>query len=100
MHAMFVAHGPFSGAVKHASRGRALKRRSGRIRSDRLPVSPPESESSMSPPGDCDAMEDGACIISGFRNVEIYNLVMNLLCINKDTRAPNNGTVGFWEEYL
>jgi hypothetical protein len=75
MHAMFVAHGPFSGAVKDVQR---LRRRA--------PAS--------------GAFVDDAYVIDGFKNVEIYNLVMTLLGVDKRVRAPNNGTDGFWEEYL
>jgi hypothetical protein len=61
MHAMFVAHGPFSGAVKDVAR---IRRRASRGPGDA--------------PGDCDMNEDGACVISGFPNVEIYNLIMKV----------------------
>jgi hypothetical protein len=53
MHAMFVAHGPFSGAVKDAHARRA--RRGARFD------------------------DNGAYVLDGFRNVEIYNLVGSLL---------------------
>jgi len=38
-------------------------------------------------------------IMETFSNVEIYNLVIRLLGIN-DYAASNNGTVGFWDQYL
>ena len=31
---------------------------------------------------------------------QIYNLVTELLGIPEDQRAPNNGTAGFWRQYL
>ena len=34
-----------------------------------------------------------------FENVEVYNLVLKLLGI-ADYAAGNNGTVGFWDNYL
>lgn len=36
-------------------------------------------------------------IIEGFPNVEIYGLVTTLLGLEP---APNNGTKGFWDQYL
>ena len=38
-------------------------------------------------------------VIPGFADVEIYNLVTQQLLELKD-RAPNNGTAGFWNQYL
>ena len=39
-------------------------------------------------------------VIPGFPNLEIYDLVANLLGIEEEGRAKNNGTEGFWEQYL
>lgn len=81
MHAMFVAHGPFSGAVKDIHRSRRSVFARG------------------TPPG-FHSIEDDAYVLEGFQNVEVYGLVMDLLGVDKATRAPTNGTDGFWEKYL
>jgi hypothetical protein len=74
MHAIFVAHGPFSTTVK-AQHQQTSQRRGWHL------------------------VSDGTYILDTFQNVEIYNLVMKLLGIS-DTAAPNNGTAGFWDQYL
>ena len=38
-------------------------------------------------------------VIAGFANLEIYNLVTQEL-LKLGQVAPNNGTVGFWNQYL
>lgn len=38
--------------------------------------------------------------LPAFANLEIYELVASLLFIPPERRAPNNGTVGFWDQYL
>ncbi|TFK24366.1 nucleotide pyrophosphatase [Coprinopsis marcescibilis] len=75
MHAMFVAHGPFSYHAKSLANGNRPRKM-----------------------GWHTACED-TYIMDTFQNVEIYNLVMKLLGIDKAS-APNNGTVGFWDQYL
>jgi hypothetical protein len=79
MHAIFVAHGPFSTSVKaqhhQASRQVQAKRRGWH------------------------SVSGDTYILDTFQNVEIYNLVMKLLGVGS-TSAPNNGTVGFWDQYL
>lgn len=78
MHAMFVAHGPFSHDAKlgaHAHPRRAA------------------------PMGWHSTSED-AYIIDTFQNVEIYNLVLKLLGVEEKWTAPNNGTRGFWDRYI
>ena len=72
MHAIFVAHGPMASSIKVARSARSLG-----------PVE-----------------RDAITVIPGFANLEIYNLVAELLGIEVDRRAPNNGTVGFWESLL
>ncbi|KAJ2917003.1 hypothetical protein MD484_g3388, partial [Candolleomyces efflorescens] len=91
MHAMFVAHGPFSHEAKdlvqtktHSPRG---MRRPNKANAN----------------GKCDGWHStsgGAYIIDTFQNVELYNLVMKLLGTQSKYTAPNNGTVGFWDKYL
>lgn len=79
MQAIFVAHGPFSTTTKvHLQR-----------RADILPRSLDGWHS----------ITDDTYVMSSFRNVEIYNLVIKLLGINSYA-AGNNGTVGFWDQYL
>jgi len=79
MQAMFVAHGPFSVEAKaqHQRRSNMLARAKGGWHST--------SEDSY--------------IMETFPNVEIYNLVIRLLGIGANA-ANNNGTVGFWDQYL
>ncbi|RXW25325.1 hypothetical protein EST38_g514 [Candolleomyces aberdarensis] len=87
MHAMFVAHGPFSHEAKaqvqtHTRRSMGTGRR---------------------PNGKCEgwhSTSDDAYILDTFQNVEIYNLVMKLLGTESKYTAPNNGTAGFWDKYL
>ncbi|PPQ92830.1 hypothetical protein CVT25_004318 [Psilocybe cyanescens] len=81
MQAMFVAHGPFSIQAK------AQHQRRSRIA--HLSARASEGWHSTS---------DDAYVMKSFQNVEIYNLVMKLLGINNPSN--NNGTVGFWDQYL
>lgn len=77
MHAMFVAHGPFSHDAKltaHTHPRRAAK--------------------------GWHSTSEEAYIIDTFQNVEIYNLVLKLLGVEKKWTAPTNGTSGFWDRYL
>ena len=73
MHAIFVAHGPFSHGAKLYSA---------------------EAE-----PSAWHSVTDGTYIMPGFAGVELYNLVMRLLGIEA-WAAPNNGTAGFWDKYV
>lgn len=73
MHAIFVAHGPFSHGAK---------------------LSSADTQSSA-----WHSVTDGTYIIPGFANVELYNLIMRLLNIEA-WAAPNNGTTGFWDKYV
>ncbi|KJA21220.1 hypothetical protein HYPSUDRAFT_141108 [Hypholoma sublateritium FD-334 SS-4] len=78
MQAMFVAHGPFSTDVKAQHQNRAL--------------------SSRATTG-WHSTADDTYVMETFQNVEIYNLVMKLLGISHYA-ANNNGTTGFWDQYL
>ena len=81
MQAVFVAHGPFSTTTKvHLQK---------RLPSADIPRSLDGWHS----------ISDDAFVMSTFPNVEIYNLVIKLLGINSYA-AENNGTVGFWDQYL
>ena len=75
MQAMFIAHGPFSKAVKD------LHQRS--VRSA----------------GGWHSTSDDTYIMNRLQNVEIYNLIVKLLGISKYA-ASTNGTQGFWDKYL
>lgn len=84
MHAMFVAHGPFSAVVKAVQQSS----NSGLVR--RLLSRPNKGWHSAS---------NDTYVMDTFQNVEIYNLMMKLLGI-EDRAAPTNGTVGFWDKYF
>jgi hypothetical protein len=83
MHAMFVAHGPFSSVVKvlHQARASNLARR--------LLSRPNQGWHSTS---------DDTYVMDQFENVQIYSLVMRLLGV--DEVAPTNGTAAFWDKYF
>lgn len=84
MHAIFVAHGPFSAVAKaiHHSRSTSLRPRS-----------------LFNPNKGWHSTSDETYVMNGFQNVEIYNLVMKLLGIQEQA-AKTNGTTGFWDKYL
>lgn len=77
MHAIFVAHGPFANAVKAQSASLRSRQAVGVVASD------PHTH-----------------VIPGFDNVEVYDLVAGLLRIPVERRALNNGTSGFWDQYI
>ena len=83
MHAMFVAHGPFSAVVK------AIHQSSHGISRRWL---------SWSNKGWHSTSND-TYVMDTFQNVEIYNLMMKLLAI-EHSAAPTNGTKGFWDKYF
>ncbi|KAG2125529.1 alkaline-phosphatase-like protein [Suillus cothurnatus] len=70
MHAIFVAHGPFSQGAKASVVAR----------------------------GEGDGT--GEYVMPGFQNVEIYNLVMRLLGLDAADTAITNGTAGFWDTFV
>ena len=78
MHAIFVAHGPFSAVMKAAhTQNSALSR----------------------PNKGWHSVSDDVYVMDTFQNVEIYNLVIKLLVI-EDKGASTNGTEGFWDIYF
>lgn len=81
MHAMFVAHGPFTAVAKALHQSRSLSPRLSR------------------PNKGWHSTSDDTYVMNTFKNVEIYNLVMKLLDI-ESFRAPTNGTNGFWDKYF
>lgn len=84
MHAMFVAHGPFTSVVKaieQSDKSRFFKRW--------LPWSNKGWHSTS----------NDTYVMDTFQNVEIYNLMMKLVGI-EDRAAPTNGTKGFWDKYF
>lgn len=80
MQAMFVAHGPFSTEAKAQHLRRSLASR--------------EADKGWH------STADDTYVMQPFRNLEIYNLIMKLLGVNDSYAASNNGTVGFWDQYL
>ena len=82
MQAIFVAHGPFSVATKAHLQRRLLS----------------AYTSSRSLDG-WHSVSDDTFVMSTFPCVEIYNLVIKLLGVSSHA-AKNNGTVGFWDQYL
>ncbi|KAK7468996.1 hypothetical protein VKT23_003492 [Stygiomarasmius scandens] len=83
MHAMFVAHGPFSAVVKTLHQSRKG------IMSGLLPWKNKGWHSTS----------DDTYVMNTFRNVEVYGLVMKLLGI-EEHMAQTNGTAGFWDKYF
>ncbi|KAI0086990.1 Phosphodiest-domain-containing protein [Irpex rosettiformis] len=87
MHAMFVAHGPFSSVVKaveqssHSGLSGIFKRWLSR------------------PNKGWHSTSDDTYVMDTFQNVEIYNLMMKLVGIEA-VAAPTNGTSGFWDKYF
>lgn len=81
MYATFVAHGPFSTRAKSVA-SHAVD-----------PLSLPSISDAWHSIG------DGAHVMRGFANVEIYNLVIKLLDVER-IAAPTNGTSGFWDAYI
>lgn len=84
MHAMFVAHGPFSSVVK------AIEQSSHNGIFKRWLSRPNKGWHSTS---------DDTYVMDTFENVEIYNLMVKLLGIEANA-ARTNGTVGFWDKYF
>ncbi|KAJ7643899.1 Phosphodiest-domain-containing protein [Roridomyces roridus] len=78
MHAMFVAHGPFSQVVKvlHSQRRSLLSH----------------------PNKGWHSTSDDTYVMDPFENVQIYSLVMRLLGV--DAVAPTNGSAAFWDKYF
>ncbi|EEB99650.1 hypothetical protein MPER_00634 [Moniliophthora perniciosa FA553] len=89
MHAMFVAHGPFSAVVKTLHQSRSTSGLSARI---------PSSFLSWKNKG-WHSTSDDTYVMDRFRNVEIYGLIMKLLGI-EDHAAKTDGTAGFWDKYF
>jgi hypothetical protein len=70
MRAIFVAHGPFSQGAKAA----------------------------VIAGGEGNSNEE--YMMPGFKNVEIYNLVMRLLGLDATDTVITNGTTGFWDTFV
>ncbi|KIP08617.1 hypothetical protein PHLGIDRAFT_104115 [Phlebiopsis gigantea 11061_1 CR5-6] len=84
MHAMFVAHGPFSSVIK------AIQKSDNSHFFKRFLSRPNKGWHSTS---------NDTYIMETFQNVEIYNLMIKLLGI-ESSAAPTNGTKGFWDKYF
>jgi len=78
MHAMFIAHGPFSTVVKdlHQQKKPLVTRADG-----------------------WHSTTKDTYIMDRFQNVEVYNLIVKLLGIS-EFAANTNGTSGFWDKYI
>ncbi|TFK87336.1 Phosphodiest-domain-containing protein [Polyporus arcularius HHB13444] len=104
MHAMFVAHGPFSSVVKAIEADRmkaqaeANYKRKSPIRRFLDPLLARQSELPRPNKGWHSTSED-TYVMETFENVQIYNLMMKLLGIEEHA-APTNGTKGFWDKYF
>ncbi|KAJ7264439.1 alkaline-phosphatase-like protein [Mycena haematopus] len=85
MHAMFVAHGPFSAVVKVLHQGP-----SGSLNLARRLLSRPNKG--------WHSTSDDTYVMDKFENVQIYSLVMRLLGVDKV--APTNGSAAFWDKYF
>jgi hypothetical protein len=84
MHAMFVAHGPFSSVVKaiqQSDESRLFRRFLSR------------------PNKGWHSTSNDTYVMDTFQNVEIYNLMMKLVGIS-DRAALTNGTEGFWDKFF
>jgi len=86
MHAIFVAHGPFSSVVKA-------------IEQSRMQARAPLSRFLSRPNKGWHSTADDTYVMDTFDNVNIYNLMLKLLGI-EELAAPTNGTKGFWDKYF
>lgn len=84
MHAMFVAHGPFSSVVKSIHQSRSERS-----------ILPRKKR----PTKGWHCTSDDTYVMETFQNVEVYGLMMKLLGI-EDFAAQTNGTNGFWDQYF
>ena len=84
MQAMFVAHGPFSAVSKvlHQARSSNLL-----------------SRALMRPNKGWHSVSNDTYVMNGFRNTEVYGLVVKLLGLERHA-AKTNGTEGFWDPYF
>lgn len=87
MHAMFVAHGPFASVIKTIHNLTSPSR--GSMLSHFLPR----------PNKGWHSTSNETYVMDTFENVEIYNLMIKLLGIEK-YGAKTNGTAGFWDKYF
>lgn len=86
MHAMFVAHGPFSSVVKAIAHDRKQAR-------GLLPRWLSRPNKGWHPTA------DDTYVMDTFDNVNIYNLMIKLIGV-ESFAAPTNGTRGFWDQYF
>ncbi|KAJ7274265.1 alkaline-phosphatase-like protein [Mycena rebaudengoi] len=94
MHAMFVAHGPFSAVVKALHQGRS----DSSTRARRILSSPLVRRVLSRPSKGWHSTSDDTYVMNAFPNVQIYSLVMRLLGVT--ATAPTNGTSEFWDDYF
>ncbi|KIK69751.1 hypothetical protein GYMLUDRAFT_34140 [Collybiopsis luxurians FD-317 M1] len=81
MHAMFVAHGPFSSVVKDLHQ------------SSKLNAWLPWKNKGWH------STSDDTYVVNSFPNVEVYGLIAKLLGM-ESFASNNNGTKGFWDKYF
>ena len=101
MHAMFIADGPFATLLKEQKARRASDTPFGLSPSllRRLPNPIKSYLRSLSADSSSLDRRKAPQIIDGFKNVEVYNLIIKLLHL-EEFAAPTNGTTGFWDNYL
>ncbi|VDB91851.1 unnamed protein product [Peniophora sp. CBMAI 1063] len=86
MHAMFVAHGPFSAVAKA-------------VHQSKRSILPSALGSLWNKNAGWHSTSDDTYVMDGFENVQVYGLVMKLLGIEEHA-ASTNGTRGFWDKYF
>ncbi|KAI0755226.1 Phosphodiest-domain-containing protein [Daedaleopsis nitida] len=98
MHAMFVAHGPFSAVVKAIEAERCKTQAKTNTPMRRL-ASSLFGDALVRPNKGWHSTADDTYVMETFENVQIYSLMMKLLGIEEHA-APTNGTKGFWDKYF
>ncbi|RPD62707.1 Phosphodiest-domain-containing protein [Lentinus tigrinus ALCF2SS1-7] len=98
MHAMFVAHGPFSSVVKAIEADR-IKAQANSKNPVRRFLDPLLGRDLARPNKGWHSTSEDTYVMETFDNVEIYNLMMKLLGVEEHA-APTNGTKGFWDKYF
>jgi len=91
MHAMFVAHGPFSSVVKAIHQSRSLSSPPSAVARRWLGLSRPNKGWHHT--------SNNVYVMNTFQNVEVYGLMMKLLGI-EEFAGKTNGTKGFWDKYF
>ena len=98
MHAMFVAHGPFSSVVKAIEADRIKAQANSRHPVRRF-LDPLLGRDLARPNKGWHSTSEDTYVMETFENVQIYSLMMKLLGIEEHA-AATNGTKGFWDKYF